>query len=175
MEIWKDIEIYGEKIARKYQVSNYGNVRNKMTGRVLKFGLSHGKKGKEDGIGYRFVGLTDGEKRYFPQVHRLVAIHFLPNPKNLPLVHHKDENRLNNNVTNLEFCDKSYNYVHSVKNKSRKTTQVPVLHYSTQFAFVIRYNTIEEAAYETGIGINDIECYCKTKKTPADGSIWEFA
>ena len=175
MEEWTDIVIYGEEVARKYQVSNCGKVRNKLTGRILKFGLSHGKRGKEKGVGYRFVGLKDGKKTHYVSVHRLVAIHFLPNPANLPLVHHKDENRLNNNVSNLEFCDKSYNHSHSVNNKSRKKeAEVPVLHYCTQFACVTRYKSIKEAASETGISKKDIESFCKSKKLPLDGSIWEF-
>ena len=50
----------------------------------------------------------DGVRKQF-LVHRLVALAFLPNPNNLPEVNHKDENKKNNHVSNLEWCDRNYN------------------------------------------------------------------
>lgn len=93
MEEWKDI-IGFEGF---YQVSNFGKVRNCVTGKILKPGLQ--------GKGYYSVTL----KRKGYKVHRLVAIAFIPNPNNLPIVNHKDENKLNNNADNLEWCDNRYN------------------------------------------------------------------
>lgn len=49
-------------------------------------------------------------------VHKLIALAFLPNPNNLEEVNHKDCNKLNNNITNLEWCDKSHNMQHASQN-----------------------------------------------------------
>ena len=59
--------------------------------------------------GYLRIGLySNGTRKEF-QIHRLVALVYLPNPDNLPQVNHKDENKLNNNVNNLEWCDRKTN------------------------------------------------------------------
>lgn len=59
--------------------------------------------------GYLRIGLySNGTRKEF-QIHRLVALVYLPNPDNLPQVNHKDENKLNNNVNNLEWCTCQYN------------------------------------------------------------------
>ena len=64
--------------------------------------------------GYYYVVLYKNAKRASKTVHRLVAETFIPNPDNLPEVNHKDENKLNNNVNNLEWCDNKYNVNYSV-------------------------------------------------------------
>lgn len=64
--------------------------------------------------GYKRVSLTN-HKKYF--VHRLVAETFIPNPDNLPQVNHKDENKLNNNVENLEWVDNKQNMNYGTRNK----------------------------------------------------------
>ena len=101
-QIWKDIPGY----EGLYQVSNTGRVRSlnyNRTGetKVLKQGTNKG--------GYKRVNLyKDGKfKIYF--VHRLVALVFIPNPNNYPVINHKDENPKNNTVWNLEWCTQEYN------------------------------------------------------------------
>lgn len=66
--------------------------------------------------GYYRVNLNnkDGGKTF--KVHRLVAIHFIENPNNLNIVNHKDGNKLNNNVDNLEWCDYTHNNRHAREN-----------------------------------------------------------
>lgn len=94
-EIWKEIQDYPG-----YKVSNLGRVMNKH-GRIMK--PSNHKQG------YKLIGLKKDKKLYCRQVHRLVALAFIPNPDNLPQVNHKDECKTNNCVDNLEWCDAKYN------------------------------------------------------------------
>lgn len=60
-------------------------------------------------VGYKFVMLGDGKKMKVHLVHRLVAEAYIPNPHNLPEVNHIDEDKLNNDVSNLEWCTVEYN------------------------------------------------------------------
>lgn len=64
--------------------------------------------------GYHYVVLYKNTKRAFKTIHRLVAETFIPNPYNLPQVNHKDENKTNNCVDNLEWCDNKYNINYSI-------------------------------------------------------------
>lgn len=124
-EIWKDIQGY-EGI---YQVSSHGRVRS--LDRIVERKGSSGNffvKGRvltqsDDTHGYMKVNLTKHDQKRTFKVHRLVAIHFLDNPNNLPCVNHKDENKLNNNVDNLEWCTKEYNNSYGTKCKRQSETR----------------------------------------------------
>lgn len=67
--------------------------------------------------GYAIIKLMKGGKSITYRVYRLVAMAFVPNPDNLPHINHKDENKLNNNPNNLEWCDNSYNNNYGTRNK----------------------------------------------------------
>lgn len=97
MEIWKTIQDYGGL----YQVSNTGKVRD------LK---NHIKSVYKNNKGYICLSLYYNGKTYHPTVHRLVAKAFIPNPNNYEQVNHKDCNKENNSVENLEWCNQRYNY-----------------------------------------------------------------
>lgn len=117
-EIWKDIPNF-EGI---YQVSNLGNV--KVLDRYVNSAIKNNNKVKRKGKllkqynkrGYFQVSLSKNHKRYYFGVHRLVAIAFLPNPNNLTQINHKDENPLNNNLSNLEWCTAKYNCNYGLRN-----------------------------------------------------------
>lgn len=98
-EIFKDIAGY----EGLYQVSNLGNVKSFHKGkeRILKPGI-------EQWGYYHVILCKDGIQQKY-RLHRLVAEVFLQNPNNLPEVNHKDENKKNNRVDNLEWCTSSYN------------------------------------------------------------------
>jgi len=121
-EIWKDIEDY----KGLYQVSNLGRVRsldrvdaNKhyRKGRVIAYSIS------SSGLGYRQVSLWRDGNRENRLVHRLVASAFLDNHDNLPQVNHKDENKENNAVSNLEWCSESYNVMYGTRNERMAKTE----------------------------------------------------
>ena len=104
MEEWRDIEGY----KGLYQISNLGRVKSfpnckRKTTRILKPGNNC------TGRGYLFIFLFKNKQKKRFYVHRLVAQAFIPNPNNLPMINHKDENPSKNIVDNLEWCDNKYN------------------------------------------------------------------
>ena len=104
-EIWKDVPEY----EGLYQVSNFGRVKSFRESAKFKKPKELILKSSLINSGYAVVTLyKENSKRKF-QIHRLVASVFLPNPLNLPCVNHKDENKLNNCVDNLEWCTYQYN------------------------------------------------------------------
>lgn len=99
-----------------YQISNDGRVWSNKSNKFLKPSL--------DKDGYLKYGLSIGGgkvKTVFS--HRLVAQAFIPNPNNLPQINHKDENKLNNNVENLEWCSAEYNNNYGLHNKKISETK----------------------------------------------------
>lgn len=102
MEVWKTIQNYGGL----YQVSNTGKVRD------LK---NHIKPVYKNNKGYECLSLYYNGKTYHPTVHRLVAKAFIPNPNNYDQINHKDCNKENNSVENLEWCNQRYNYDEGMK------------------------------------------------------------
>lgn len=93
-----------------YEVSNKGNVRNVRRNKLLKLSKNR--------YGYIQVYLYKNGIRTGLKVHRLVAQAFIENPDNLPEVNHKNEDKIDNRVENLEFCDHKYNvnYGHRTEN-----------------------------------------------------------
>ena len=101
-EIWKDIK-FNKYTKARYQVSNKGRIRNKKTGHIFKPSLR--RRGDYPAV---CLQVGSGEQKTL-SVHRVVAIEFLPNPTNLPEVNHRDQNKENPEVSNLEWCSRSYN------------------------------------------------------------------
>lgn len=95
-QLWMPVQGYED-----YQISTEGNIISMKKQRYLK-PLSNGK-------GYLMIGLYKDGKRKAHKIHRLVAQAFIPNPDGLLEINHKDENKYNNTVSNLEWCDRRYN------------------------------------------------------------------
>ncbi len=109
MEEWKQILEY-----ENYEVSSYGNVRNKKTGRILKPACNGG---------YLHVGLSLNSKNKSHTVHKLVAICFIDNPENKPQVNHIDKDGTNNKLSNLEWVTAVENTAHKLLTLQVKTNQ----------------------------------------------------
>lgn len=171
-EIWKDIEGY----EGKYQISNLGKIR------ILKEMVLQVNKN-----GYVTINLYKNAKSKRVTVHRLVAKHFILNPENKKCVNHKDCNRTNNNVNNLEWCTHKENTQYSMKygnsknlikrlNDIRPQTQKKVNQYDLKGNFVRQWESLNEAG--RGMGKNSggaiVNC-CKGRIKTAYGYKWEYA
>lgn len=115
MEEWRDLKGY----EGLYKVSNLGRVYS-----VYKQDF---KQPYFDKDGYLMIGLRKEGKHKNLRLHRIIAEAFIPNPDNLPCVNHKDENKTNNTVENLEWCTPAYNNCYGTRieraaqtNKNRK-------------------------------------------------------
>lgn len=125
----------------KYEVSNHGDIRSRKTGhyRILKSRINKL-------TGYRFIILGYDGKSSTKTIHRIVAEAFVPNPCGLNVVNHIDENKLNNDASNLEWCDIAHNNRHS-SYKRRKS----VLAYEPDGVLIAKFNSIETASRFLGV------------------------
>lgn len=114
--VWKDIQSYEDY----YEISSTGIVRSKDRTITDSLGRTRSWKGQIlnpdiAANGYCRVTLSVNRKRKQVYLHRLLAEHFLPNPDNLPQVNHKDGNKLNNDLDNLEWCTVQENTIHAYR------------------------------------------------------------
>ena len=161
-EIWRDIEGY----EGFYQISNLGAVYS--VPRKSPNGSSQGGyllKHRKYRNGYHFVSLyKDGHGKQFT-IHRLVASAFIDNPRDCPEVNHIDGDKSNNAASNLEWCTRSENNKHAVKNGLRNLESMhekawaanlrPVVFYF-EGSEVARFPSIRAAALVTGATANSI-------------------
>jgi len=122
-ETWKDVPNY----EGLYQVSNLGRVKSFR--KSTKFGCpsEYILNPSIANHGYAEVTLYGNAGRHKILLHRLVATVFIPNPDNLPQINHKDENKLNNCVDNLEWCTPAYNNAYgTAKLRAIDTVSKPV-------------------------------------------------
>lgn len=164
-EIYKDIKGY-EKL---YQVSNIGNVKSLYKNRLLKPSIENG---------YLYVILYKDKQPTHKRIHRLVTETFIDNPKNLPQVNHKDEDKLNNNVNNLEWCDNRYNVMYGTaltRAKESRSTSIKKQSKAVQCVETgIIYPSIMEAERRTKIYHGYIIHVLKGRQKTAGGYHWKY-
>ena len=161
-EIWKDIKDY----EGLYQILNYGRVKS------LHYRNQYSNKSKilssrNNGDGYLSVILKN-KKKY---IHRLVSEAFISNPYNFNEINHKDENKSNNFVNNLEWCSKKYNCNYGTRNEKIGKN---VIQYNKSMKKIKEYKTISEAGKLNNICIASISAVCKRKRKTAGGYIWRY-
>lgn len=137
------------------------------------------EKAQQTYHGYKYVQLHRNGETKVVSVHRLVAEAFLPNPQKLPCVNHKDENKENNCVENLEWCTYKYNNEYGVGQPTKRAAAArkkPVLQYSLKGELLARYKSATDAQRKTGIGQQNISrcCLCRKSFQTAGGFVWAF-
>ena len=195
-EEWRDIKGY----EGLYQVSNMGRVKSLK--RTVWCGLNGGcyraipekiRKGVDNGQGYLQVQLSKDGKVKQCRINRLVAQAFLPNPDNLPIINHKDENKYNNHMDNLEWCSHSYNNTYNDRAKKagkkvaeklrgRKQTEEhimkkskPVFSVDKDSGLIMWWESAREAGRVLGINQSNIIKCCKGKYHSTGNHIWFYA
>ena len=171
MEEWRNIIGY----EGLYQVSNLGRVKSlgNGSGNNSKEKILKGSKNK---FGYLKVNLYKDGKQKTHKVHRLVASAFIPNPNNLPEVNHKDEDKTNNIVTNIEYCDRTYNNNYGTHNdRMAKSLSIPILQFNKDGEFIRKWDSAIQAQKELGVNQGNISKCCKGKLKSASNYIWMYA
>lgn len=183
-EIWKDIDGY----KGFYQVSNKGRVRS--VDRTIKWRHNsfQYRKGRIlaptiDTAGYYVVGLHKESVGKIYIVHRLVAEAFIPNPDNFPIINHKDENKLNNVVENLEWCTYSYNTKYNDcmtkriatrnKNNSYGCEKI-VYQYDLKNNLIKVWKSLMDISRTLGYSYANIANCCKKNRPTAYGYKWSY-
>lgn len=103
------VQLIIDNIVTDYEIDEAGNIFSKKSNKIL--------SGHIENTGYKSVCLTVNKKKKNYAIHRLVAQTFIPNPDNLPIVNHKDGNKINNKIENLEWVNQSQNRQHAVETK----------------------------------------------------------
>lgn len=166
-----------------YYVTDMGDVYSRnynKTGRIKKLKLIPDKSG------YLRVPLRQDKKQVLRLVHRLVAETFIRNPENKPQVNHKNGNRADNRVENLEFCTASENNLHSYRVLHKK----PNINWLNKFGelhprhkivlqiqdgkIIAEFGGVRDAARKTGIHFNSIAQCCRGEYKSAGGFQWKY-
>ena len=174
-EMWKDIKDY----EGLYQVSNLGRVKslerlaksNNNNYRIVKEKLL---KQSEDKDGYKRVSLNKNNKSKLCTIHRLVAEAFIPNPNNYPCINHKDENKQNNNLENLEWCTVKYNNNYGTRiERFKQKKQIAIGQYDLNGNLIKKWNSAKEVYKTLGYDFSRIRKCCNNKSYKAYNCIWK--
>lgn len=165
-ELWKPVEGY-----LSYEVSNLGRVRNKKLDLV--------KAQRKTKTGYLIVDLKENGIKRTRYVHRLVAQAFIPNPDELPQINHKDENKQNNCVENLEWCTAAYNNAYGTHVERIRSTKgrdygksIARLDPTTRKRLAV-YASVSAAARDMGVSKQAIDWGLSSANHTAAGFAWE--
>jgi hypothetical protein len=169
-ELWKDIEMYGIKF--NYQISSYGEVKNKADNYIMTQSLRDN---------YKSVALTYYDNNYNSnikqfKIHRLVGIAFIPNndPINNKILNHIDGNKNNNYYKNLEWTTIKGNNQHAINTGLTKITKRRVTQIDMFENVINIFDSIDAAKKATGTDDGCIVKVCKGKRNTAGGFKWKY-
>ena len=181
MEEWRDIKGF----EGYYQISNMGRVKS--VERTVWDSRGYYKTISEKilkpyagGDGYLQLNLSKDGKVEKPLVHRLVATAFLENSEGYKEINHKDENKQNNCVDNLEWCSRSYNnrYNDKAKKAGKKTAEKlskPVYSINKESGLITYWESAKVASRQTGIASSNICACLKGRQKSCGNHYWFYA
>ncbi len=170
---WKEIVGY----ENYYEISSDGYVRAKQRKVKSRYGYRTIKskilKPCIDRDGYYKITLCKNNIKKTKTIHRLVAEAFLENPYNLPVINHKDENKLNNNVSNLEWCTVKYNtnYGDGIEKRASKR-RVPIIAINNNIT--LYFSSIREAEIKLNLHHSNIVSCLQNKRKTCGGYIFKY-
>lgn len=175
-EIWKDVPGW----EGLYKVSSCG--------RILSVSYNHSGRPairvlRKDWLGYLVVTLHRNNYSKTYKVHRLVAMAFIPNPTNLPCINHRDEDKTNNRVENLEWCDYSYNnkygsrprkVLDAYKRKKSAKAERPVVKMDKTGIILEEFISISAAARAAGVCRESLRDAVLGRSKTCAGYVWKY-
>ena len=164
MEQWKDVSGF----EGLYQVSNTGKIK-----RLFKNGKERLLIGKKDRDGYVTVILSRNQNKKHCMLHRLIAEAFVPNTESKPQINHKDRNKQNNNVDNLEWVTVAENIKHCFLTGKRVHKRA-VLQYTPSMKLVACWESIRSASQKLNIAASNISSCCASRLQTSGGYIWRY-
>lgn len=160
--MWKRIKQYPN-----YMVNERGDVFSLNCNKILTPSASRGY--------FHVVLMRNGVRHNF-SVHRLVAAAFVDNPDGLPCVNHKDENKLNNNASNLEWCSYRYNNTYRQRHlKAGEKLRKAVSQFDGDGNLVGSYESTRAAAKATGVREQWIARAARGERKTCKGFIWRWS
>lgn len=177
-EIWRKIDI-----CDNYSVSNYGRIKSHE--RMIKSKGNSKRLLKECILrvrmyfGYTKVSLSIKNKKMLVSVHRIVATAFIANPKNFPVVNHKNEIRHDNRAINLEWCTQKYNVNYGTGRSRYSMTIIerygkPICQYNKDGTIFAHHTSITTAARQTGFVSSQIWRALVGKSITYKGYVWRY-
>ena len=159
---WREVKEYSN-----YEVNQFGEIRHKTRKKVLKPRSNNGS--------YQYVNFKINGKNINFAVHRIVANAFIPNPKGYTEINHKDYDRTNNCVDNLEWVDSSQNKQHAyLKDENKSSRGKAVIQRSKDGTYIKTFETISKAAKEMNCSIAAISNCCLGRTKTSQGFLWSF-
>lgn len=170
MQVINDAEIFKEiNDFEGYYISNLGRVKS-CKRKTEKFIVV-----KDDTHGYLIVKLWRDNKQYSKKIHRLVAEAFISNPENLRDVNHKDENKHNNCVENLEWISHKDNINYGTRNeRANKTKSKAIIQLDLSGNVINEFVSSYDAERQLDISESNINQCCNGKRKTAGGYKWQF-
>ncbi len=147
-----------------YEAQYDGRIWSNKTNRFLQ-PASNGK-------GYQRVVLMIDGKKFSTYVHRFIAENLIPNPENLPEINHKNGDKSDNSVGNLEWVSSSDNKIHAINTGLRKVNGIIQMKKNCDYFYI--WASAKEAEEFTGVNSKNIQRVCRGERKTAGGYIWEY-